>query len=154
MTAALVPFLALGLCACGSGPFIADDIAVFDAEGTDSTLPHDGGDAGDAAGGADASDATKFNGGGPFLCDTCVCDGTANMCFHGGGGPQPAPLDDGGFGDAGACDMDAGSSCTAIPIDCLPNPTCACVMTHYPSPSCSCQVDPSGNGLFVQCNYP
>ena len=147
--------LFLFLVGCGSsGPIIgSDDIALPPDGGPDSTLPFDGG----ADAGADAqSDATKFGGGGPFLCDQCVCDGTIDTCLHISGGASQMPFsdagDDAGFGDAGTCATDAGGSCAQIPVDCLPNPSCACLLSHHPS--CSCDVDPSGNGLVVTCIYP
>jgi hypothetical protein len=152
--------LGFGLVACGGGGpiFPSDDIAEpFDGGGFDATFPKDGGFP-DAATDA-ADDATKYVGG-PFLCDECVCDGTLDMCLHSAGGAQNTPVDDGGgddadFGDASACMVDAGyPTCRAIPIDCLPNPTCACILTHYPAPACSCDVDPTGDGFRVTCNYP
>lgn len=150
--------------ACGSVvPPASDDIASFDASvDTTITPPGDGATFDSTVDATD--DAPPFGGGGPFLCDTCVCDGTLDLCFHASGGPQNAPLSDAGagdsgagdagaFGDASACDLDAGPSpCEAIPIDCLPNPTCACLLTHWPP--CSCTVDPSGHGLRVDCEFP
>ena len=154
----LVAALALAATACGSGPVIgSDDIATFPDASRDATLPRDAGL--DADGALDApldatDDSTKYVGG-PFLCDQCVCDGTVDMCFRAGGGVQPMPLDDGGFGDASACPTDAGpNSCQPIPIDCLLKPSCACILQHHPPPACTCTVDPSGNGFAVDCLYP
>jgi hypothetical protein len=150
--------LVLLLPACGSSvPFASDDVALFDGGPVlDSTVPT-----------FDASidvapDSPKFGGGGPFLCQSCVCDGTLNYCAYISGGKMPLldagssdASDDAPFGDASACDTsEAGASaCTAIPIDCLPNPSCACVLAHG-NPSCTCAIDPSGNGLVVTCVYP
>ncbi len=150
-------FLLLPACG-GSVPFASDDVAAFDAMPTvDSTLP-DGFPTGDAG-----NDAPKFGGGGPFLCSGCVCDGTLNYCSEISIGMMP--LDDAGdasadaddaspFSDASACDLDASTGCTQIPIACLPNPTCACVLANLPPGPCSCSIDPSGNGLVVLCVYP
>jgi hypothetical protein len=143
-------WLAVFLVACGSSspPFPSDDIAFFDS-GPDTTLPKDGG-GGDVQ---DEPDSTPFVGGGPFSCIDCTCDGTQRLCEHFSGGPAPAPLA-GDAGDASVCDPDAGQGyCAAIPIDCLPKPTCACVLQHF-QPVCTCDVDPSGNGLVVSCNFP
>jgi len=93
-----------------------------DASGADHTFP-------------------SFNGGGPFLCGDCMCDGTLFYCV------VTAPSLD--AGDASACGADAGY-CHPIPPACLPKPTCACVVGNS---SCSCDVDPSGNGLMIGCGY-
>jgi hypothetical protein len=137
-------------------PFPSDDIASFDGGPTfDSTLPKD-------ANGFDVAKevGTPFNGGGPFTCGDCTCDGTRNYCAEISGGK--APILDSGVDsgtDAGAdadgssaCDPEA-SACAPIPIGCLPKPTCDCVMKSYTAP-CTCDVDPSGNGLVVSCVYP
>ncbi len=155
---ALFSFL---LPACGSSvPFASDDVAMFDGGPMfDSTVPFDSSFPSDAG-----NDAPKFGGGGPFLCLGCVCDGTLNYCKEMSGGKMP--IDDAGdassdaddaspFGDASACDLDAGyNECTQIPIACLPNPSCACVLANLPPGPCSCSIDPSGNGLVVLCVYP
>lgn len=133
--------------ACGSN--VADDfVPVDDAGVLDATTQADAIPFPEAS----TLDAPKFNGGGPFLCGDCICDGTLDLCyFGGGGGPMPIGNDagDGGFGDASACVLDAGTACIQIPIACLPKPTCACVDAVYPS--CACGIDPSGNGLVVLC---
>lgn len=147
------------LTACGSSvpPFASDDVAMFDGGGLDHTLQSDSPFEGSTF---DVSpDGPKFGGGGPFLCNDCICDGTLNLCEHFSGGAAPMPIasdagDAGDFGDASACVYDAGqTSCTPIPVDCLPNPSCACVMAHVTGP-CSCGIDPSGNGIVVTCVYP
>lgn len=124
----------------------------FDATVNDSPFSIDDG-------GAEA-DTTPFNGGGPFLCGKCICDGTLDMCLTGTGHPAPLDLDasddaddanaDADVDDAGfpTC-ADASTGCVQIPIECLPKPTCDCIV---PSPGkCFCTVDPSGNGLRVSC---
>jgi hypothetical protein len=151
------------MMACGSSApaiFGGDDVAAIDASFdhtlTDSLFNSDAVSTFDAS---LAPDAPKFGGGGPFLCNGCICDGTLNLCEHVGGGPAPMPLssdagDAGDFGDASACDFDAGNvACAPIPVECLPNPSCACLMTKFSGP-CTCDIDPSGNGLVVMCNYP
>ncbi len=116
----LVAALALAATACGSGPVIgSDDIANFPDASRDATLPRDAGL--DADGALDApldavDDSTKYVGG-PFLCDQCVCDGTVDMCLRSGGGAQPMPLDDAGFGDASTCPTDAGPSSLSADAD-------------------------------------
>ncbi len=150
-------FLALLSCACG--PTIGVDDLPFDAGPfVDATVSQP-----DAPFQVEAqADVTKFNGGGDFLCNGCVCDGTQRFCDNvsGPGAPILDASDDGDAGvaddadasDASACDPDA-SACTAIPLDCLPKPTCACLLTHVP-PECTCDVDPSGSGLVVSCVFP
>ena len=140
------------LVGCGSsGPvFPSDDIAEPTDTGTpDRTLPTEA-----STFDVVEEDSTKFNGGGPFDCLGCTCDGTLNLCAEISGGKMPL-LDaglDAGASDANACDPEA-SACVQIPIECLPKPTCECVMQKYNAP-CTCDVDPSGNGLVVQCVYP
>ena len=129
-------------------PFPSDDIAApIDGGGFDHTLPTEGGN--------DAGPDVIFNGGGPFVCLDCICDGTSSVCEHFSGGASNAPFDlDGGDGGPSTCDPDAGQTyCAAIPIECLPKPTCACVSQHF-NPACTCDVDPSGNGLVITCNFP
>jgi hypothetical protein len=134
-------------CSLTPVPFpMGDDIAEIPDARPDSTLPFEAGTF-DATG----TDATPFNGGGPFTCVNCTCDGTLNYCVELSGG---APIVDSGTdamddGGLSACDPEA-SACMPIPIDCLPKPTCDCVLQKYKS--CKCDVDPSGNGLVVSCN--
>jgi hypothetical protein len=126
----------------------SDDIAEpFDGNVPDHTLPTEGG--------TDAGPDVIFNGGGPFLCIDCTCDGTSNVCEVISGGKAPFDLDAGDAGEGGGmCDPDAGQTyCAAIPIECLPKPTCACVAQHF-NPACTCDVDPSGNGLVISCLFP
>ncbi|HEY1954780.1 MAG TPA: hypothetical protein VGH28_04195 [Polyangiaceae bacterium] len=143
----------------GCGPTNFDDVIDMGdgGFGFDATFPRDASPFPDAA-----DDAPKFNGGGPFLCSDCICDGTIDMCFFSGGGGGAPVLSDAGddadanddadaspFGDASACSPDAAASqCTQIPIQCLPNPTCACLeQTTF----CSCTVDAIGSGFIVTC---
>jgi len=88
------------------------------------------------------ADVPVFNGGGPFLCSGCVCDGTLNFCY-----PSDASTGD-ADAEAGACG-DASTSCDPIPVQCLPKPTCACLLGVWTS--CTCAIDPSGNGLVLDC---
>ncbi len=144
------------LLASACSPIDEDDVFPFDATPIplDATV-HDALFVTD--GGAEA-DTTPFNGGGPFMCGSCICDGTLDMCLTGTGSPAPLDLDasnDAADADAEDADAgppkcaDAGKSCVQIPIDCLPKPTCDCIV---PNPgTCVCTVDPSGNGLRVFC---
>lgn len=147
--------LLLGACS-STTPFPSDDIAIFDGGPTfDSTLPKD------ATSFDVAPDGPTFNGGGPFDCNHCTCDGTLNYCAEISGGNMPlldAGDDAADAADASdaepACDPDAAVlACKPIPIECLPKPSCACLMKHYTYP-CTCDLDPSGNGLVVSCAYP
>ena len=134
------------LVGCSSvTPFPSDDIAQFDAGGFDSTVPKEA----STFDVVSEPDGTTFGGGGPFDCFGCVCDGTLGYCVEMSGGK--APITDAGV-DSSACDPEA-SACTPIPIDCLPKPTCDCVLTHYQT-GCTCDVDISGNGLVVTCAHP
>jgi hypothetical protein len=136
------------LSACG--PNFMDDVLITDASvpGFDATT-NDASPFGDAT--IEAEAATVFNGGGPFLCDDCICDGTLHACrIYTGRGH--APLDDASF-EAGACAADS-SVCIPIPINCLPKPSCACLIDDDVAGGCGCTVDPSGNGLVIECVVP
>jgi hypothetical protein len=145
----------LTLVGCSSvTPFPSDDIATpFDGGPRfDATIPPDAPFDGPGA------DATKFNGGGPFDCLGCICDGTLNYCVFSSAGNAPI-VDAGDAGTDADASSDGGleacgetSTCTQIPIECLPKPTCDCVMQKYTG--CTCDVDPSGNGLVITCVYP
>ena len=127
----LVPLLTL--MACGQpdvDDILIDDASVFPFDATtdalDGTLP-------------DADGGVTFNGGGPFLCNDCICDGTSSFCERTDASADAA--------EAGACPKASG--CQPIPIGCLPKPTCACLESALGP--CTCSVDPSGNGLVVVC---
>jgi hypothetical protein len=126
-----------------------DDIAPFDAGFFDATLPSK--DASPFSDGSSADvwvDTGVFNGGGPFVCLNCICDGTLDMCFA---GHDAGVALDGSFADASTCDPDAGQAyCSQIPIACLPKPTCACIAPLVAP--CSCSVDATGNGFVITCN--
>lgn len=152
-----------GVLACGSN--FSDDVAilpdgsfVIDATVPDGPPPFD-------AGKLDTGPA--FNGGGPFQCLGCICDGTENVCISGGGGggPPKAPTldasddadDASDASDAGADASDAepacpdsGSSCIAIPLACLPKPTCDC-LDQVMHTGCACTVSSDGNGFVFVC---
>ncbi len=73
-----------------------------------------------------------LDGGGPFLCEGCVCNGADHFCYvycgSGGGAPPPLAPVDGGIADAGPCkEPDAAftTGCHAVPAECLPDPSCA-----------------------------
>jgi hypothetical protein len=141
-----------------SEPFPSDDIAELDGNGFDQTLGFD----------APFDTGTKYNGGGPFVCGDCPCDGTIDFCFFNGGGGG-APVVDANIDDASddatdatddASDDDASDAddagcgpnanvCTAIPIGCLPKPTCECIEAFFPD--CPCTVDETGNGFQITC---
>lgn len=145
-------WLGVLLVGCSSvAPFPpSDDIAEFPDVRPDTTLPPFEASTFDVV----DPDATTFNGGGPFTCVDCTCDGTLSYCLEISAGK--APIVDAGADDAdagaGICDPEA-SACTRIPVECLPKPTCDCVMKQYNAP-CTCDVDPSGNGLVISCVYP
>jgi hypothetical protein len=141
----------LTLVACSSSNPIADDIAVDARVPTfDATV-----DVGAFPEAATVDEGPAFNGGGPFLCGNCICDGTLYYCGGGGGGLAPLDLDagDGGDADADAADACTPNGCIEFPIQCLPKPTCECVLGPHPG-LCYCTVDPSGNGLFIGCPAP
>ena len=158
-------FLFVSLAGAGCTQVIADDFLPPDASSPfrpDATLP-------DAFAGDAAAETTVFNGGGDFMCGKCVCDGTLYLCHQTEGtGTANAPTDLDASADADAdadedadaAGMDAGppmcahdaGACMQIPIECLPKPTCDCIL---PSPGdCTCSVDPSGNGFQIECIAP
>jgi hypothetical protein len=141
-------------------PNFADDVLLTDASiiRPDATTTDSGFDY-DATTSDAGADVTLFNGGGPFMCRGCICDGTLDMCWllSGGKGGPKSPITDASTSDAAdasACVLDAGTSCVAIPIECLPKPTCACILDASGAGSCSCYADPSGNGLVIDCALP
>lgn len=146
--------LAWGLClvfAVGCGATLAPIDAGADAAPKDATTADVLG-FGDAGGKLDAN-LVALDGGGPFLCNDCICDGVSNMCEHFSGGKMPLDQD-GGIADASACQPDAGQSyCAPLPSDCATTPTCACILKHEP-PGCMCDLDPSGDGLVLSCQFP
>lgn len=78
------------------------------------------------------------DGGGPFLCHGCPCDGTTHWCDDTTAGP-PVPTGDGG------CEA---WRCKPYPSKCGANPTCACLE------KCSCARAPNGDGLIAGCHNP
>jgi hypothetical protein len=138
------------LLACSSD---VDDMPLFDAGVFDSTTQNDSAPFTDAAIVDAAIDATKFNGGGSILCGDCVCDGTLNVCFSGRGAGGMPIASDASFGDASACaPNDGGAGCVAIPVVCLPKPTCECLAPFFQN--CVCAVDPTGNAFVIMCPVP
>ncbi|CAN5651979.1 hypothetical protein BH09MYX1_BH09MYX1_27470 [soil metagenome] len=85
------------------------------------------------------------DGGGPFLCGYCICDGRTRYCNT----TEKFPALDPNFGDASACG-DAGR-CLPYPSGCLPTPTCACLAK---AGACSCDRSAVGDGLSAGCFYP
>lgn len=151
----LVIVSTLVLVACGSTPADERDASV-DATTTDtSSEPITFGDValpdtylGDAA-------SIALDAGGPFLCFGCVCNGADHFCLAVASGDHTAPLSiDGGFGDAAACEPDAGyAGCVPIPSQCMAEPSCACVLADVGGP-CTCMIDGTGAGLDVGCALP
>lgn len=138
-------------CACGSVPFEGTD-AGDDATSQDSAFGFGDGSTSYDAPTSDAP-SISLEAGGAFLCHDCICDGTANYCEYVWAGASPSLLDDAGI-DASACSKDAGpTECLPFFPDCLPTPTCACLLSHS-GPGCECGLDTSGEGLVVECTYP
>jgi hypothetical protein len=135
-------------CGCGSVPthFVdAGDATVPDAPSFSDAAPYDSAYSDDAP-------EIALDGGGPFLCFGCVCDGTNHYCYDVWTG---APLDVDGGPDAEACPSEAGASaCLPVPVDCLPNPTCSCLAAHGGCADFHCALDPTGNGLEALCILP
>ena len=140
-----------------TGCFSQDDVTPLSLDASDdATLTSDsGGFFNDAVTSYDAPTGPTFNGGGPFACGGCICDGTLYGCLvnatadsgcggAGGGGPK-APLDDGAAADASTCDPNV---CHELPVVCLPKPTCDCITKATGLP---CSVDPTGNGFDLGC---
>jgi hypothetical protein len=148
----------LVFAACG--PNAVDDIFIGDG----GVLPVDAttkfGDGGDASSFDAGIDGPQFNGGGPFFCYNCTCDGTLDMCFNGGGGGGAPIADasadvqdasDDASDAAPVCNADAApTECVVMPTVCLPKPTCACI-EKVVGAGCICSVDPSGNGFNITC---
>ena len=102
---------------------------------------------------ADEAALGVLDGGKPFLCGGCICDGLDHYCLRVFGGTN-MPLDGGPFGDASVCSP-TNPYCRAFPSQCLPDPTCDCLVVNSPYPSfCTCAPDPSGGGLEVTCWIP
>ncbi len=144
-------FLLCFLAACGQ----SDDIFVpgetadattttFDAGSPffDVVVPHE-------------AEAGPVYNGGPLACGACTCDGTLYACLQ-GACAQPPPSSDASAdaSDAGANDAsDAAScgknlSCSQLPVECLPKPTCACIEKEM---GVTCMVAPNGNGFVLSC---
>ena len=131
-------------CGCGSVPSFRDagdatapddaPIYFFGDSATNDDAPYNGPD-------------VTLDGGGPFLCHGCSCNGTDHYCYDLWVG---APLD----AQPGACPSDGGSSCVPYPSECLSSSTCACLVSHTNCPSAECVLDPSGNGLDLLCILP
>ena len=145
-----VPVCALLVTACGSEPVGASDA------GADSTNNADAPTFGDGAlpdlGVPDVPSIT-LDGGGPFLCFDCICNGADHFCLGiESGDHHNAPF----AGDASMCSPDAAyTGCLPIPAPCKAAPSCACLLSEVGQPSCNCELDPSsGNGLVVGCVLP
>jgi len=164
----VAPAVAIALvAACSSATSVvsppSDDIAVPVDAPFDQTLSSD----------APIDTGPEYNGGGPFVCGACTCDGTLDMCVAGGGGgapvldgapdddaPDDAP-DDSNGSDADDGDADAAAACVVpdasvngcveIPLTCFPQPTCACILSTSAFEGCACKVDSSGDGFIVTC---
>lgn len=125
--------------ACGSEPvWNAGPDAQDDA--TDENVPSfgDGAVVVDDAAFVDAPDVGLDDGGGPFMCGNCTCDGRTHYCYAVAEG---API----VGDASNC-----SSCIPLPDACVPaNCDCLPMMT-----SCECHRASTGDGLIVACLLP
>lgn len=96
---------------------------------------------------ADASPLVGLvDGGGPFLCFGCPCDGKDHYCDTTSAGP-PAPTDP----DAGCLDA---KRCKPYPSVCEKAPICLCLLSTLDGGTCSCARAPSGDGLLAGCkNY-
>ncbi|CAN5812403.1 hypothetical protein BH09MYX1_BH09MYX1_46970 [soil metagenome] len=90
-----------------------------------------------------APPATLVDGGGPFRCAQCPCDGRTHYCDTSTAGP-PAPEPD--YGEAGC--QTASPRCKPYPAACDGSPSCACII------ACDCARAASGDGLFAGCSYP
>ena len=144
----------LGLTsACGSD--VTSTFSVPDATSSDGD--QDGGlftDL-DAATLADVSppevpDVGLVDGGGPFLCNNCLCDGRTHYCDISSVGP-PVPLAP-VFGDAGPC-PDGGTICRPLPKGCVPA-SCACLANASMGAGCRCFRSSDGDGLLAGCALP
>ena len=95
-------------------------------------------------------DVGLLDGGGLFLCSTCVCDGRTHYCdFSSAGAPAPlAPFP----GDAGPC-PDGGSMCRPLPPSCIPA-NCACLPNETTGGACACFRSKEGDGLMAGCVLP
>jgi hypothetical protein len=122
------------------------------ASGTGGVSSSSTGGGAPASGGAgggpiDAGTDATWDGGMPFDCGGCTCDGTTHMCLgvYGAGAPPPPP-----YGID--CNADGGvSGCVPIPQECLPAPTCACIKAH--STYCGiCSVH--DGGFHIDCPAP
>src|SRR5262249_6968710 len=92
-------------------------------------------------------DAATLDGGGPFLCFNCICDGTTRLCF------AMAVGDVHGDANFDVC-SDSSTSCISYPPACASDHSCACLADTVATGSCICQLDPTGSGLEVGCLLP
>lgn len=77
------------------------------------------------------------DGGGPFTCHGCPCDGRTHYCdISSAGPPLPDPVD-------ASCDVTP--RCKPYPAACDGSPSCACIV------ACTCLRAPSGDGLLAGC---
>ncbi len=131
---------------CGSVPASLD---AGDATTTDDAPQLAFGDASSTDDAPYVGPDIVLDAGGPFLCHGCVCDGRDHYCYD----LWTGALTGDAAHEAAACSTDGGSHCVPYPQDCLPTPSCECVLGHN-CPSAQCVLDPSASGLDVLCILP
>jgi hypothetical protein len=94
-----------------------------------------------------APDVGLVDGGGPFPCGNCTCDGRTEYCDD-SQGPH-API----LGDAASDACSGGwGECRPLPDGCAPA-NCAC-LPNSTWGSCGCFRSDAGDGLVAGCFYP
>jgi hypothetical protein len=102
----------------------------------------------DSGAGSSGSGGSSSGGGGKrdagtLACGPSSCDVATEFCYEAGGG---AFLPDAGSNFTYAC--------SPIPVQCLANPTCACLVAEDAGTrGCPCSARPGG-GLVAACLYP
>jgi hypothetical protein len=92
--------------------------------------------------GSTSSGSSGAPDGGSYACGPYNCDIATQFCFEAGGGAQRPDASNFAY------------ECKAIPSQCEPNPTCACLIAaDAGTGSCPCNVEPGG-AILAACLYP
>jgi hypothetical protein len=130
----LVSALAIVLFGCGDATLPALD-ASADADATSDGFTFGDGNNGVPEAATHDVYVPLDDGGGPFACDTVVCDGRTQYCNISSVGP-PGP-----------------AHCSPLPDGCVPA-NCDCLPNENVGVGCSCGHATTGDGLVAGCQLP